>query len=35
MIRFQIIERAGAGLHKALVRAMRDGGLRMSVIMPN
>lgn len=28
MIRFQIIERAGANLHKTLVRAMRAGELR-------
>jgi hypothetical protein len=31
MIRFQIVERAGADLHRALVRAMRSGELRTFV----
>jgi hypothetical protein len=31
MIRFQIIERPGAELHKTLLRAMRDGELRTFV----
>lgn len=31
MIRFQIIERPGASLHKTLVEAMRDGDLRTFV----
>jgi hypothetical protein len=32
MIRFQIIERPGANLHKKLVGAMRDGDLRTFVV---
>jgi hypothetical protein len=32
MIRFQIIERTGANLHKTLVAAMRDGDLRTFLV---
>lgn len=32
MIRFQIVEREGAGLYKILVKAMRDGDLRTFIV---